>query len=197
MSENPKHYAAARKVPFNDIPMAVVAEVAMVFRLGANKYGAFNYRKDAVRVSDYVAALKRHLTLFEDFGQDIDPESLLGELSHMAATAMVLRDAQLRNMMIDDRPPPMPMDVWERLQDVADGIAKNFPKPKPRVTARDAGNNKTEPVMPVTPYMPGQDMVIKGGMPYAQTTGTPVRSPAPFENIDMLKKLAGLGIDND
>lgn len=133
-SENPKHYAGIKKVPFGDVPAIVEAELSVAMHEGARKYGAFNYRRDPIRASDYYAAVRRHLTQFWELGEDIDAESGLSHLVKAMACMAVLRDAQINGMLIDDRPPPVSAAAWAHLEEVANHLRQRHPKPKDRVT---------------------------------------------------------------
>lgn len=135
MTENPKHYAGIKKVPFGDVPAIVEAELSLAMHEGARKYGAFNYRRDPIRAGDYYAAVRRHLTQFWELGEDVDAESGLSHLTKAMACLAVLRDAQINGLMIDDRPPPVSAAAWQHLEEVANQLRAKHPTPKDRVTA--------------------------------------------------------------
>jgi hypothetical protein len=82
----------------------VTAEVGVAMLEGACKYGRHNYRKSGVRSSVYYDATRRHLEAWWE-GQDIDPESGLSHVTKAIASLFVLRDAMIRDMVEDDRPP--------------------------------------------------------------------------------------------
>ena len=102
MGENPKAAMGRQKVRYCFTPPIFRAAVALVMELGARKYGPFNWRKDPVRATDYVDAIQRHLDAWTD-GEDLDPESKVSHLAHIAACCAVLMDAEANKTMIDDR----------------------------------------------------------------------------------------------
>lgn len=77
--------------------------MAEVFKLGATKYGAYNWRDNAVSVSTYHSAIMRHLLAYQS-GEDIDPESGESHLNHIACCAGILEDCRVKGNLIDDRP---------------------------------------------------------------------------------------------
>jgi len=90
------------KVRFSLVPAEARLEVAKVFTYGAKKYPPHNYRK-GTEWSRYVDALQRHMNDFE-LGQDVDEESGLLTLAHVAANAMILLTLQKLAAGTDDRP---------------------------------------------------------------------------------------------
>lgn len=101
---NPKDAVGVRKVPYSTLPTPVLAEAGVAMLEGAIKYGRHNYRSIGVRASVYYdAVVARHLAAWWE-GEDIDEESGLSHLSKAIAGLMVLRDAQIRGKMVDDRP---------------------------------------------------------------------------------------------
>ena len=101
---NPKHAIGMSKVPMHLVPPVGTIYTALVFELGANKYGAFNWRQSAVVRSIYLAAMERHLAALRD-GQDNDEESGLPHEAHITACAYILMDAREIGKLVDDRPP--------------------------------------------------------------------------------------------
>ena len=59
-SGNPKDRVGARKPSVHLIPAAAEIAESIVMALGAKKYGPFNWRREKVRASIYVAAARRH-----------------------------------------------------------------------------------------------------------------------------------------
>lgn len=102
---NPKDAAGSSKTPFHLVPESATAQEAEVMRLGASKYGAYNWRTKAVKASVYVSALRRHLAAWFD-RKDNDPESGLSHLAHARANLGILLDAEHVGQLIDDRPSP-------------------------------------------------------------------------------------------
>lgn len=107
---NPKTKAAATKAPLHLVPPSLLASLAPVFRLGAEKYGAYNWREpgQGVSASTYYSACLRHLAKWFD-GEDLDRESHLPHIDHAAACLAILIDARDGlNPYNDDRPYPGP-----------------------------------------------------------------------------------------
>lgn len=99
---NPKKAHGALKAPFGFTSTLADIEYNNVMAGGAHKYGAFNFRETKIDAMTYIAAIKRHLMLFED-GEDLDEESGNSHLSHIQACCALARDAQLTGMFIDNR----------------------------------------------------------------------------------------------
>jgi len=100
---NPKDIAGSGKPPVSTLPWPPVYEAGLALLHGGQKYGRHNWRAIGVRSSVYFDAAIGHLTAWWE-GEDVDPDSGLNHLAHAIAGLMVLRDANLQNMMNDDRP---------------------------------------------------------------------------------------------
>lgn len=101
---NPKDAIGSSKVPMSTLPVPVLMECALGMLEGAIKYRRHNYRVIGVRASVYYDATMRHLGAWWE-GEDIDPASGLNHVTKAITSLMVLRDAMIRDKMIDDRPP--------------------------------------------------------------------------------------------
>lgn len=99
---DPKGAAGAVKVPLGLIPPHAMEQTAWVHKLGAEKYGAWNWRETGVCASTYVNAILRHLNAWRD-GEDLDPESGISHLAHVACSANILMDAGYCGKLQDDR----------------------------------------------------------------------------------------------
>ena len=77
-------------------------QTAWVHKLGAEKYGPFNWRETGVCATTYVAAIMRHLNAWRD-GEDLDPESGISHIAHVACSCNILLDAKHCNTLQDDR----------------------------------------------------------------------------------------------
>jgi len=134
---NPKDAVGCKKVSWTVLPFVVLGEVALAIFEGARKYGKFNWRKKGVRASIYIdAVIGRHLAAWWE-GEDIDKESGVSHLSKAIAGLMILRDAQIRGMMTDDRPPGTRDFV--RIQNrAASAIIDRHPVAEEPVTHADA-----------------------------------------------------------
>jgi hypothetical protein len=77
-------------------------QTSWVHKLGADKYGPWNWRETGVCASTYVNAILRHLNAWRD-GEDLDPESGITHLAHIACSANILMDAEVCGKLQDDR----------------------------------------------------------------------------------------------
>jgi len=100
---NPKDRIGETKPPVWLVPASATIIEAEVFRLGAAKYGPYNWREKKVRATIYIAAALRHLYSALD-GEDVDPESGQSHIAHARACCGILLDAQATGNLIDDRP---------------------------------------------------------------------------------------------
>lgn len=101
---NPKDACGVKKVPLSGMPAPVLLEAGLVKLHGDLKYGRYNWREAGVRGSVYYDAAFRHLAAWWE-GEDLDPDSGISHLAHAITGLAVLRDAQLMDNWIDDRPP--------------------------------------------------------------------------------------------
>lgn len=100
---NPKDRMGALKLPsLSTIPSSLLLSLGGVMRLGAAKYGRFNWRKKPVKATVYADAAMRHLMSWMD-GEDTDPESGESHLGHVAACMGIVLDAKARGVLVDDR----------------------------------------------------------------------------------------------
>ena len=99
---DPKGAAGAVKTPLGLIPPHAMEQTAWVHKLGADKYGPWNWRETGVCASTYVNAILRHLNAWRD-GEDLDPESGISHLAHVACSANILMDAEYCGKLQDDR----------------------------------------------------------------------------------------------
>lgn len=102
---NPKDACGIEKVPVSGLPVPVILEAGLVKLHGDLKYGRYNWRDAGVRGSVYYDACFRHLAAWWE-GEDLDPDSGVSHLAHAITGLAVLRDAQLQDNWIDDRPKP-------------------------------------------------------------------------------------------
>jgi hypothetical protein len=99
---DPKGHAGSLKTPLGLIPPSAMEQVAWAHKLGADKYGPWNWRKTGVCASTYVNAILRHLNAWRD-GEDLDPESGFSHLAHIACSCNILMDASAVGKLQDDR----------------------------------------------------------------------------------------------
>ena len=100
---NPKDLIGVTKCRLDLVPPALAISAAPAMQLGAAKYGPYNWREKAVKLTVYLGAIERHLAAFKD-GQDLDPESGSSHLGHAAACLAIIADAGAIGKLIDDRP---------------------------------------------------------------------------------------------
>jgi hypothetical protein len=113
---DPKGAAGALKTPLGLIPSYAMEQTAWVHKLGAEKYGPFNWRKTGVCASTYVNAILRHLNAWRD-GETVDPESGISHLAHVACSCNILLDAGFCGTLQDDRnitPPNTPVSKMDK-----------------------------------------------------------------------------------
>lgn len=96
--------AGKKKTPLQLLPPVFMAATAWVLKLGAKKYGPWNWRKSKVESQTYVGAIRRHLDAWQD-RENIDPESGQSHLAHVAASVAILLDAEANGTLADNRPP--------------------------------------------------------------------------------------------
>lgn len=101
---NPKDAIGSRKAGMSSIPAVVLAEVGLGMLEGRCKHGAYNFRIHGARSSVYYDATLRHMMSWWE-GQDIDPDSQLHHVVKAIASLIVLRDAMIQGVLLDDRPP--------------------------------------------------------------------------------------------
>ena len=103
---NPKTAFGVLKPGTFTVPPTSIIYLGQVHKHGADKYGAFNWRKDGITASIYYDAMMRHLFAWQD-GEDIDNSpggSGLPNLAHVMACCSILLDARNHDKINDDRP---------------------------------------------------------------------------------------------
>ena len=100
---NPKGVMGRKKVRLSLLPTAGLIPTAVVMGLGADKYGPMNWRDTPIEITDYEDAIWRHLLAIID-GEDVDPESGQSHMAHIAATSLIVLDAEATGNLIDNRP---------------------------------------------------------------------------------------------
>lgn len=124
---NPKDALGVRKVPLHVLPCNVLLEQGLALLEGGCKYGTHNWRVAGVRASVYYDAAMGHLMDWWE-GQDLDPDSGLSHVAKAIASLIVLRDAMMREMWNDDRPPTNGRMGWKSEMNVQAGaILDRFP----------------------------------------------------------------------
>lgn len=125
---NPKDALGVKKAPLSTLPTGPMYEVALAMLEGARKYGRHNYRVMGVKASVYYDAAMGHITAWWE-GEDADPASGLHHLAKAMASLAVIRDSQMMNNWVDDRPPRY-SDASELMRDhpAVNDILKRYPE---------------------------------------------------------------------
>lgn len=105
LGENPKDRLGMRKPPLRLVPPALRLYASRAMEDGANKYGPYNWRDNAVNLTVYIEAAGRHLDALLD-GEDINEDSGVHHAGHVAACMAIILDAMATGNLIDDRPTP-------------------------------------------------------------------------------------------
>lgn len=100
---NPKDLLGVKKAPLHLVPPALRIRTARALADGARKYGAYNWRQKAVKLSVYLAAMQRHIDAYWD-GEECAPDSGYPHLDHAAACLAIIMDAAAIGKLVDDRP---------------------------------------------------------------------------------------------
>jgi hypothetical protein len=100
---DPKGAAGDLKAPLWLLPPVALESAAWVHKLGATKYGPWNWRKTNVKASTYISAVLRHFVLQWSTGEDLDEESGQSHLAHVICCCNILLDAQAHGVLHDDR----------------------------------------------------------------------------------------------
>lgn len=138
---NPKEAIGQSKIPLHLIPDGPLAHTAMAFFEGGLKYGPYNWRVAGVRASTYVSAVRRHINKWWN-GHDTDPHSNVHHLGNAIAGLIILLDAELQDMLNDDRPPKQGLEtLYSDLETVMTHL-KELHKDKnpPNYTEKEYGN---------------------------------------------------------
>jgi hypothetical protein len=101
-STNPKEAFGDAKLPLHLWPTTATAMGSVALLDGALKYGRSNWRVAGVRATTYIAAIKRHLQLYEE-GEDTAEDSGVPHLGHILACVAILIDAKAAGKLNDDR----------------------------------------------------------------------------------------------
>jgi hypothetical protein len=104
VSTNPKDVIGRTKPPLELVPPSFLILTSMAMKLGAKKYGPYNWRHEKVSAMVYLGAALRHIQSAID-GEEIDHESGVSHIAHASACMAIFLDAQATGNMVDDRPP--------------------------------------------------------------------------------------------
>lgn len=113
IGQNPKTLMGRKRLPVSSVlPWPALLRIAEAMQYGAFEapradgekgYQPFNWREQAVEAMTYLDACDRHKARWLE-GQEIDPKSLATELSHAAASLIILIDAIENGTWLDNRP---------------------------------------------------------------------------------------------
>lgn len=121
---NPKEAIGSTKLPMHLLPSGGLAWLSMAFYEGASKYGSYNWRVAGVRASTYMSACKRHLDKWFN-GEDVDPKTKVHHLANAAACCLILMDAEVSQLLKDDRPPKQDLSaLFDKLAEVQKHLHK-------------------------------------------------------------------------
>ena len=136
---NPKSAVGASKLALNFVPGTLQAYAATAFYEGATKDGAYNWRVAGVQASTYKAAHDRHVEKWWN-GEDADPKTKVNHLASAIACLTIILDAELANMLTDDRPPTVDLDgLHTRLAETQAHITQLHACYSPKHFYRDQG----------------------------------------------------------
>tara|TARA_R110000803_G_scaffold208192_1_gene276716 strand:+ start:142 stop:513 length:372 start_codon:yes stop_codon:yes gene_type:complete len=100
---NPKDAIGMNKVNMFLVPPSAKMSIAEGLKDGAVKYGPWNWRDQPIQLSEYIAAMYRHMDAWVD-GETYARDSGKHHLSHAIATLAIIIDASQAGTLIDDRP---------------------------------------------------------------------------------------------
>ena len=133
VSNNPKHRVGLTKAPLSLVPRSAKIHLAMALADGAEKYGAYNWRIEAVNMRIYLEAAERHLDALLD-GEDKADDSGLHHAAHIMACMAIILDAQAQGKLIDDR--PVEGAAARLLVEAKEWLAERTKKPEPTAYQR-------------------------------------------------------------
>lgn len=127
--EDPKGIAGLAKPQLQLVPPVINTAMAAALKIGADKYGPWNWRTNQVEIMTYLGAMRRHIDAVLE-GEDLDPESGAHHLGHVAAGCAIVLDARAHGTLVDNRPPAHnPLGESARLsREVLDNIEANLKK---------------------------------------------------------------------
>jgi hypothetical protein len=128
LAENPKDALGTAKPSLSSVPTQVLFEIGAGMLEGACKYARHNYRVADIRASVYYDAALRHIMAWWE-GEDIDPDSGVHHIGKALACLAVLRDCQMNDKVIDDRPPRAHAGWMAEIQKLIDAVRERHPNP--------------------------------------------------------------------
>lgn len=138
---NPKDAVGTKKPPMSTVSGPVILEMGTAMLEGARKYGRHNYRVSKVRASVYYDASFRHLLAWYE-GESVDPDSGMSHITKALASLAVLRDAEINDKLVDDRPPKSKQGWKDTVQERVDEIFERYPESKEAHTEVSGENDE-------------------------------------------------------
>ena len=99
---NLKTAAAAGKPKVSAVPPVALLALGAAMQNGADRYQRFNWREGRATSSVFYDAILRHLVAWYS-GEDFAPDSKVHHLAHIMASCAILLDAEVHNVLNDDR----------------------------------------------------------------------------------------------
>lgn len=116
VDNNPKTLVALSKPRLSDVPPVALFALGAAMSDGASKYGRYNYRDTSVTASVFYDAMQRHLNAWYS-GENYAEDSKVNHLGHIMASCAILLDAELHNVLNDDRKVgtnPLTNKIWKQ-----------------------------------------------------------------------------------
>ena len=133
---NPKDLAATTRLDLSLFPDSAVIYGALGMTEGDLKYGGYNFRVDGVKLSVYMAALRRHSKKFYN-GEWADKKTKVPHLASMLGSVAIIIDGFVKGNIIDDRPPAVDITkLLDEMQDNVEHLQKIFKRKTPRYTEK-------------------------------------------------------------
>lgn len=112
LAENPKTGPGRLKPSASVVSPIGTLWLTAALEFGVSKYSPYNWREKAIPTRTYLDAIRRHLDEYLT-GVDLASDSGLPHLAHIAASCIILLDAEHAGTLIDDR---FKVDGYEHLQ---------------------------------------------------------------------------------
>lgn len=123
LGTNPKDLLGAAKVPMTAFPAVAVMHGAHAMVDGRAKYGAWNWRENAVQADVYLDAAMRHIYNWLE-RRHRAKDSEVHELGHALACIGIVLDAEATGNLVDNRPPTAEEGWFDKQLDDTNAIIK-------------------------------------------------------------------------
>ncbi len=101
-AENPKTGPGRLKPSASVVSPIGTLWLTAAHEFGVSKYSAYNWRETPIPTRTYLDAIRRHLDEYLT-GIDLASDSGLPHLAHIAASCIILLDAEHAGTLLDDR----------------------------------------------------------------------------------------------